>query len=103
MFFPGLPPLHPAHQQQHLLPPLHHPPQVSPDSTSPPISDRSSVEPTSLTDPITPIGAPPLTVLQSDTSAPPSNGGMSDTEDGEGDHEEDGGKDDDRDQVKYIH
>ncbi|XP_050300036.1 homeobox protein zampogna-like isoform X2 [Anthonomus grandis grandis] len=96
----SLPPLHPAHhhhhaQQQHLLPPIHHPPQVSPDSTSPPMSDRSSVEPNSLTDPITPLGGPPMTVLQRDLSEPPSNGGMSDTEEGDEEHDDDGGKDDD--------
>ncbi|XP_066146423.1 homeobox protein DTH-1-like [Euwallacea fornicatus] len=95
----SLPPIHPAHQQQHLLPPLHHPPQVSPDSTSPPMSDRSSVEPSSLTDPTTPLGAPSMVMLHhSDTSsAPASNGALSDNEDGAGDNE-DGGvdKDDDR-------
>ncbi|CAG9761923.1 unnamed protein product [Ceutorhynchus assimilis] len=97
----GLPPMHPMHQQQHhLLPPLQQPPQVSPDSTSPPMSDRSSVEPHSITNPSTPIGTQPLTILhQSDNnSAPPSHGGLSDTEDAEGDHDDDGGKDDDREQ-----
>lgn len=94
-----LPPIHGAHQQQHhLLPPLHHPPKMSPDSTSPPISDRSSVEPTSLTDPSATMGAPPLTLLQrSDTSsAPPSNGGLSENEDGGDQDDGSGDKDDDQ-------
>ncbi|KAH1020001.1 hypothetical protein HUJ04_009732 [Dendroctonus ponderosae] len=99
----GLPPIHHVHPQQHLLPPLHNPPQVSPDSTSPPISDRSSVEPSSLTDSSTPMGGPPLTAIQSDNSAP-SNGGLSEAEDGDGEHDdEDCGKDDDRDQQSGGH
>lgn len=93
-----LPPIHPAHhhhqQQQHLLPPLH-PPQVSPDSTSPPISDRSSVEPTSLTDPTTPIRVPPISVMQHDSNTAPSNGGMSENDDVDGDNDEDDGRKDD--------
>lgn len=94
-----LPPLQPAHQQHHhhLLPPLH-PPQVSPDSTSPPISDRSSVEPTSLTDPTTPIRVPQITVVQNDHSNP-INGGMSENEEGDGENDDDdGGKDNDSEQ-----
>ncbi|KAL1509261.1 hypothetical protein ABEB36_004024 [Hypothenemus hampei] len=97
----ALPPIHPAaHQHQHLLPPLQHPPQVSPDSTSPPISDRSSVEPTSLTDASPQMCAPPMTILQNENSEPASTGGISENEELEGDHEDDdGGKDDDREQT----
>ncbi|XP_076273383.1 uncharacterized protein LOC143204591 [Rhynchophorus ferrugineus] len=92
----SLPPLQPAHAQTAMLPSLH-PPQISPDSTSPPISDRSSVEPSSLTDPNLSMGMS-MGIKMENNNASVSNGGLSDNEDGEDGIDEDVGKEEDRDQ-----
>ncbi|XP_060532193.1 homeobox protein Nkx-2.2a-like isoform X2 [Cylas formicarius] len=85
----GLPPLHPYHQHP---PPPHHPPQLSPDSTSPPISDRSSVEPGTLPDSML------SQTNQLGSSASVSNEGISEPEGEDGDNEE-SSKDDEQQTV----
>ncbi|XP_030750717.1 homeobox protein Nkx-2.2-like isoform X2 [Sitophilus oryzae] len=90
----ALPNLQHTHIQPSMIPGLH-PPQVSPDSTSPPISDRSSVEPHSLSDHNMPMGLPMSVKMESNPSI--TNDGISENDDID-DGADDDGKDDDRDQ-----